>query len=419
MYQHSTNAVISHRCCDKDRHEQKLPLFTEGLGRQIYPLIGGFSNGSSLSVTFNVKKDCENFYLNLQCGDMEKCSVALHCNPRVKKKSVILNSFHRGVWLQEERHRLFGCSPGSANTIVIANTKGFYKIIINGRAWQSFKHRLNDCAVSHLLIDGDIQVTSVTYTHSLETSGQQRRWQGVGGHLIRVASGAHGITWALSNDCHAYVFTGGQGGHPYHKTIASLSPSSTINSLSDLVIDYLWENQRWNPVTGFTSRGLPTDRPAWTCHSKDTRALNREDVKLPSRHWSWMSEWSIDYHTTGGCDSDGWQHATDFPYTYHSHCYVTDLVRRRRWQRRRRITTLGPWKQLERIPLIYVDVASRGEPCVAVWAVSVSGEVLLRLGVSGDHPEGTSWVIVTTDTPVISVCVDMGNPSKRGEASRV
>ena len=42
---------------------------------------------------------------------------------------------------------------------------------------------------------------------------------------------------------------------------------------------------------------------------------------------------------------------------FHSHCYVTDLVRRRRWKRRRRVAVNGPWLQLARIPLVHVDVA--------------------------------------------------------------
>ena len=37
---------------------------------------------------------------------------------------------------------------------------------------------------------------------------------------------------------------------------------------------------------------------------------------------------------------------------------------------------------------------------MAVWGVSVSGEALLRLGVTCDNRHGDNWSIITTDTPV-------------------
>lgn len=175
--------------------------------------------------------------------------------------------------------------------------------------------------------------------------------------MVRVAAGREGVTWALSNDCHVYTNTGGRGGGPY-KALGGLTSHGLVHPESDVVHDYLWENQRWNPVTGLSVRGLPTDQPAWTQLSRPLLPMTREEIRLPSRHWTWTSEWSVDYHPPGGCDIEGWQHATDFLLSFHGHCYVTDLVRRRRWKRRRRLTTSGPWLQLGRTPLVHVDVAT-------------------------------------------------------------
>ena len=33
-----------------------------------------------------------------------------------------------------------------------------------------------------------------------------------------------------------------------------------IHPMEDARYFYVYENQRWNPLTGFTSHGLPTDR---------------------------------------------------------------------------------------------------------------------------------------------------------------
>ena len=284
---------INSSSCDEEPagHQQnKLTLLNNGKGRQIYPLLGGFCENASVAVTFTVNENCRQFHLNLQCSDAPYCSVALHCNPRVSKKVVVLNSYHKGAWGQEERHKVLGCSPGSANTILIACQAKQYKIIINGRAWQSFEHRLAPESVSHLLLEGDFEVTSITYKKGLSkrSSVSETVWEGVGGHLIHVAGGAEGIVWGLSNDCHAYIFTGGRGGGPYLKSLAGTTPG-LVHPQSDVVHDYLWENQRWNPVTGFTARGLPTDRRPWTQHSKPTIPKTKEEVKLPSRHWSWVS----------------------------------------------------------------------------------------------------------------------------------
>ena len=50
---------------------------------------------------------------------------------------------------------------------------------------------------------------------------------------------------------------------------------------------YVWENQRWNPVTGFTYRGLPTDRHTWSDQS-GKHQRTKQSIKLPSRHWTWV-----------------------------------------------------------------------------------------------------------------------------------
>ncbi|KAK7024228.1 Tectonin beta-propeller repeat-containing protein 1 [Halocaridina rubra] len=126
--------------------------------------------------------------------------------------------------------------------------------------------------------------------------------------------------------------------------------------MSDVRHVYVWENQRWNPLTGFTYRGLPTDRYTWSDQT-GRHHCTRESAKLPSRHWVWSSEWCVDHHTPGGVDSEGWQYATDFPSSYHPYRYVTDLVRRRRWVRKCRTSTSGPWQQMGKIALIHISVS--------------------------------------------------------------
>lgn len=50
---------------------------------------------------------------------------------------------------------------------------------------------------------------------------------------------------------------------------------------------YVYENQRWNPLTGYTGAGLPTDRYMWS-DSTGKHKRTRELTKLLNRHWHWV-----------------------------------------------------------------------------------------------------------------------------------
>lgn len=69
-----------------------------------------------------------------------------------------------------------------------------------------------------------------------------------------------------------------------------------------------------------------------------------------------VSDWSIDYHTPGGVDKEGWQYAIDFPATYHGQKHFTDYVRRRRWVRKAQLSTSGPWQELGSTKLVDVSL---------------------------------------------------------------
>ncbi|XP_047735690.1 tectonin beta-propeller repeat-containing protein [Hyalella azteca] len=416
VYLHDSLAQPIKQCCAAAAAEHRLVLPPRSSDTLVLPLAGGFTEGCSVALTLTVDPDAVRFHVNLAVSSAGYCTVALHVNPRISKKVVVLNSFECGEWQEEERHKLPGFLPSSRNTLTIVCAADTYQLLVNGRSWHAFKHRIAASSVTHVHVGGDVTVTSATYAHERPSlSLDECVWEAVGGHMVAVAGGAGGVVWALANDCHAYAYTGGRGGGPY-KTLGSLTSPGLVHPMSDVVHDYLWENQRWNPVTGFSVRGLPTDRPTWTRYSRPAEPRTREEVRLPSTHWVWMSEWAVDYHPPGGCDSEGWQHATDFPLSFHSHCYVTDLVRRRRWKRKRRLVTSGPWQQLGRTLLVHVDIASRAasDGTIPVWGVSLSGEMLYRAGVTPQCPEGTAWTMIATDHPVSHVCVDMG-PCVSGE----
>ena len=127
--------------------------------------------------------------------------------------------------------------------------------------------------------------------------------------------------------------------------------------------------------------------------------MSKETVKLPSVHWQWTTDWMIDFHTPGGTDHDGWEYATDFPASYHGKTKFTDYVRRRRWARKCKLSTSGPWKLVGATKLLDVTMTtSKASGKVMVWVVSSKGDVLFRTGVTSRCPEGQDWEQVASDS---------------------
>lgn len=60
-----------------------------------------------------------------------------------------------------------------------------------------------------------------------------------------------------------------------------------IHPMTDTYSCYVYENQRWNPLSGFTTRGLPTDRPMWSDSTGKVRR-SKETTRLLSMHWQWV-----------------------------------------------------------------------------------------------------------------------------------
>ncbi|XP_075994938.1 tectonin beta-propeller repeat-containing protein 1 isoform X2 [Genypterus blacodes] len=227
-------------------------------------------------------------------------------------------------------------------------------------------------------------------------------WRQVPGHLRCVESNSLGLVWGIGWDGTAWVYTGRYGQQSNPGDAAQMLEQTDVRNV------HVYENQRWNPMTGYTDKGLPTDRPMWSdeCGMKE---CTKSSTTPPSPQWSWVSEWTVDYNVPGGTDKEGWQYAADFPVTFHGHKTMKDFVRRRRWTRKCKITVRGPWQQAP--PILLSDISLM--PCLAqssmeqvpLWALSDKGDVLCRLGASPQNPAGSSWLHVGTDQPFKSISI--------------
>eukprot|EP00095_Tigriopus_kingsejongensis_P005868 maker-scaffold38_size502422-snap-gene-2.18 protein:Tk05868 transcript:maker-scaffold38_size502422-snap-gene-2.18-mRNA-1 annotation:"tectonin beta-propeller repeat-containing protein" len=392
----------------------------EGLEQPIVKTLeNGFPPGTVMSFTLQLTEECERFFLNLQTGkpDLES-DVALHLNPRLKHRQTVLNHKKAGVWGQEEKLPLSLISEdgnasevfvlGKSVQIILKSEPAHYLVIVNGLQYAKFKHRIKPEDVTHFRLQGDIIPKSAVYhSKSLVIPPNKMYWRTLGGgHFLQVTSSESGVTWALGYDSIPWVYTGGWGG-AHFKGVAS--SKFGINAIEDTKYFYTYENQRWNPVTGFTAHGLlPTDRNAWSDRTGKI-GLVKEGIKLPNRHWQWISDWMVDYTTPGGLDHDGWQYATDFPTSYHGKVKFTDYVRRRRWARKCRLHTTGPWKSLGSTKLIDVTMHKRpSSEVIDVWAVAANGDALYREHVTAKCPEGASWCHVPGDVNIQSISMGTG-----------
>ncbi|XP_066589836.1 tectonin beta-propeller repeat-containing protein [Prorops nasuta] len=382
-------------------------------------LHNGFGIGSSLRVTACIYDDADRLSINLVCYNILSVKhksvsvshdVALHFNPRLRENIIVRNSYQNGQWDDEERNGMSPLKAGSDFMLNIVCEKRGYRIFINDSEFTFFSHRIAPQNITHLRIKGMISLISVIYSSTLMIIDPLPIfWRQMGGHLRKVETCLVGIVWGVGYDNTAWVYTGGWGGTQL-KGVGSTNTG--INTMIDTHNYFVYENQRWNPVTGYTSHGLPTDRYMWS-DATGRHKRTREHTKLLSTHWQWVSDWIVDFHTPGGVDRDGWQYATDFPSQFHGKKQFTDYVRRRRWFRRCQLTTTGPWQELGNTKLVDVSLYTSGKPGtdspLQVWAVASNGAALFRRGVSESCPIGVSWEHIPADQGFIAISCGPSN----------
>ncbi|XP_062386930.1 tectonin beta-propeller repeat-containing protein 1 [Sardina pilchardus] len=233
-------------------------------------------------------------------------------------------------------------------------------------------------------------------------------WYQVPGHLHTVECNSLGVVWGIGFDHTAWVYTGHRGGSAEGKADSQdhHHPQADVRSI------YIYENQRWIPLTGYTDKGLPMDRHMWS-DASGLKECTKAGTKPPSPQWTWVTDWAIDYSTPEGTDKEGWQYAADFTSAYTGNKTLKDFVRRKRWVRKCRLQLTGPWEEVPPIPLSDITIL----PCLAkssmeqvpLWAISERGDVLCRLGVTRESPAGSSWLHVGTSQPFCSISIGGGH----------
>ncbi|KAG9446693.1 hypothetical protein H6P81_012821 [Aristolochia fimbriata] len=177
----------------------------------------------------------------------------------------------------------------------------------------------------------------------------------------------------------------------------SVCPLSMLNNDSllsmvpnSLVIEELFENERYHPVSGWGNRlGFrPNDPGRWSTRDYSYSSKNFFEPPIPSG-WQWTSGWDRD--KSQSVDSEGWAYGPDFhslkwPPSSTKSCMKSssDFVRRRRWIR--------PRKQLsqshENANRSYIAILKPRSSVVLPWkSMTKNSDLCLQVRPYVDHPE--------------------------------
>ncbi|XP_008572161.1 PREDICTED: galectin-4 [Galeopterus variegatus] len=128
------------------------------------PIPGGLSVGTSVYIQGVASEHMNRFFVNFTVGHDSGADVAFHFNPRFDGwDKVVFNSKQGGKWGNEERKRSMPFHKGAAFELVFTVLAEHYKVVVNGNPFYEFKHRLPVKMVTHLQVDGDLELQSINF----------------------------------------------------------------------------------------------------------------------------------------------------------------------------------------------------------------------------------------------------------------
>uniref|UniRef100_A0A8C5KUC6 Galectin n=1 Tax=Jaculus jaculus TaxID=51337 RepID=A0A8C5KUC6_JACJA len=128
------------------------------------PIPGGLSIGMSVYIQGVAKEHMKRFHVNFAVGQDEGADVAFHFNPRFDGwDKVVFNTKQGGRWGDEEKKRSMPFKKGDHFELVFLVMAEHYKVVVNGNPFYEFGHRLPLQMVTHLQVDGDLELQSINF----------------------------------------------------------------------------------------------------------------------------------------------------------------------------------------------------------------------------------------------------------------
>ncbi|XP_011872801.1 PREDICTED: basic salivary proline-rich protein 2-like [Vollenhovia emeryi] len=125
----------------------------------------GLRAGTMVKIQGKVLPQAVRFAVNYQLGPTlnPRDDIAIHVSPRFPEGFVTRNHVESMSWGMEENAGPLWIQPGQEFEMMILCDYHCYKIAINGRHFAEFAHRLPFIKVTHLVIDGDVEIHSIAY----------------------------------------------------------------------------------------------------------------------------------------------------------------------------------------------------------------------------------------------------------------
>uniref|UniRef100_A0A3Q0QQF6 Galectin n=1 Tax=Amphilophus citrinellus TaxID=61819 RepID=A0A3Q0QQF6_AMPCI len=124
-------------------------------------LVNGLSVGRSIIIKGEINQNAESFCVNLRPASGS--DIALHLNPRMKKRVFVRNSFLSDCWgLEETALASFPFIAGQYFEMIIWCDSQHFRVAVNGQHQLDYKHRLKELsAVSQVEVRGDVTLLAV------------------------------------------------------------------------------------------------------------------------------------------------------------------------------------------------------------------------------------------------------------------
>ncbi|XP_045148850.1 galectin-4 [Echinops telfairi] len=129
----------------------------------LQPIPGGLCGGMSIYIQGVANEHMKRFFVNFMVGDSGQ-DIALHFNPRFDGwDKVVFNTKQGDQWGSEEKKRNMPFSKGAPFELVFMVMAEHYKVVVNGNPFYEYGHRIPLQMVTHLEVDGDVQLQSINF----------------------------------------------------------------------------------------------------------------------------------------------------------------------------------------------------------------------------------------------------------------
>lgn len=156
-----------------------------------------------------------------------------------------------GKWGAEERDGGMPFVKGQEFELRIECGVDDFLVFVDGVKFVAFRHRMALSCATQISLWGVVQPFKLTIdSPDAIVAPKSLYWREIGGHLRRIESCSLGVTWGIAYDHTCWVYTGGWGGGFY-----GALDSHLVHPMTDSQDYRVYENQRWNPVSGYTSAG--------------------------------------------------------------------------------------------------------------------------------------------------------------------